>query len=178
MRILSLLTFCMAGAMSLSATGKAGQSTASVVPTKSVQAKNDEAQNAPPQHVLGEDFAVQNVPAQTAPKQEAPPQSAPPQSAPGRQNDPSEGTPRLRALPQALFDKGIYGARNALTGSDGCFAIQSYNFSKAAPGKMPQLESITTCTSVTQPLMRKVRKPKARYLELQIQPEQDQQDPN
>ncbi|HXB20129.1 MAG TPA: hypothetical protein VNV88_02050 [Candidatus Solibacter sp.] len=173
MRILSLLTFCMAGAMSLSATGKAGQSTASVVPTKSVQAKNVEAQNAPPQHVLGEDFAVQNVPAQTAPKQEAPPQSAP-----GRQNDPSEGTPRLRALPQALFDKGIYGARNALTGSDGCFAIQSYNFSKAAPGKMPQLESITTCTSVTQPLMRKVRKPKARYLELQIQPEQDQQDPN
>jgi hypothetical protein len=58
------------------------------------------------------------------------------------------------SLPQVPFDRGIYAARNALTGSSGssgCYAIQSYNFSQ---GESPKLESITTCTNVVRPLMR------------------------
>lgn len=173
MRIFSLLACCMAVAMSLSVTGNAGQPAASVAPTKNV-----EGQTAQAQHVPAGNSAVQNLLAQTAPKQK--PLA---QSTPGGQNAPAEGTPRLRTFPQApsgfprvQFDKGIYAGRNGFTGGQVCLAIQSYNFPQsAAPGKMPELESVTTCTSVTRPLMQQVRKPKARYLELQAQPEQEQQ---
>ena len=170
MRISSLITLCMAGALSLTAAAKAGQSAASVVPTKNVQAKNDAAQAAPAQSALAQNTAAQNVPAQAAPKKDAPAQSAP-----GGQNVPAEATPMERALRQLQFDKGIYLGRlqagtDAVTGNTSCLAIQSYNFSQAAPGKMPKLESVTTCTSVAQPLMRQVRKPDAQNQQGQKNP--------
>jgi hypothetical protein len=77
------------------------------------------------------------------------------------------------------FDRGIYAGRNVMAGSRQCLAIQSYNFSEAAPGKMPKLESVTTCTAVTQPLMRNARKPGSQNQPGQVirqevnQPDQD-----
>jgi hypothetical protein len=135
MRIFTFAALCFAGVLPLSATGQAARSTTSSAPAKSVQQQNAVEHNT----------TVLNSPAQVAPRQTAPKETTPPQ----------------RAFPQLSFDKGIYAGRELTTGTRGCLAIQSYNFSQAPPGKMPKLESITTCTPASQPLLRRVEKPEA-----------------
>jgi hypothetical protein len=171
MRILYLFALCLASAISPSAAGQSGKPAAPSTPAK----------NAPAQNVSVQPAATANGPAQAA-SQDATAQN------PARQNTQADATtlgqaaPALSqaelerllvqlqdaksgkkySLPQVPFDRGIYAARNALTGSSGssgCYAIQSYNFSQ---GESPKLESITTCTNVVRPLMRQARKPESR----------------
>jgi hypothetical protein len=173
MRILSLFALCLASAVSLSATGQSAQPAAPGTPVK----------NAPAQNASAQKGATANSPAQAASQQEGTVQNSAWQNA--QADTPAFGQkqlqadkdlnrllskltetapaqePGMRHWPQVSFDRGIYAGRNSLTAGRGCLAIQSYNFSQAAPGKMPKLESITTCTSVVPPLMRQARNPEA-----------------
>jgi hypothetical protein len=57
-----------------------------------------------------------------------------------------EGSQFLAGNPQGRSDRGIYAA-SGIPGARGiCGSILSYNFSQAAAGEMPNLESVTTCT--------------------------------
>lgn len=48
---------------------------------------------------------------------------------------------------QRKLDPGIYAQTNGVAGAGRfCSSILSYNFSQTAPGEMPKLESVTTCT--------------------------------
>src|ERR1700694_3804703 len=85
MRSFSLLTLCMAGAISLSATGKAGQSAAPVASAKNTQTNDLPAQNPPAQQVVERNAAAQNGRKPSAPKKEVPAQSAA-----GGQNTPGD----------------------------------------------------------------------------------------
>jgi hypothetical protein len=168
MRILYLFALCLASAISPSAAGQSGKPAAPSTPAK----------NAPAQNVSVQPAATANGPAQAA-SQDATAQN------PARQNTQADATtlgqaaPALSqaelerllvqlqdaksgkkySLPQVPFDRGIYAARNAMTGNHYCLAIQSYNFSQ---GESPKLESVTTCTSIVQPLMRFAQKPESR----------------
>jgi hypothetical protein len=163
MRLSGIFALCLAGVVSLSA---AGQSAQTVAPAQTSQSKNP---TAPP---ADQKAATTNATSQTASQPDGakkpemkfdwPPLSLPAQK-PGTQ----------RAWPQMSFDKGIYAGRNNLTTSGGCYAIQSYNFS---PGPNPQLESVTTCTTIERPLMRQIRKPESQNQQGQVnQKEQEKQ---
>lgn len=150
MRIPGILALCFAGAVSLTA---AGQSAQPVAPLSNTQAKNSTAPS------VEEKTSTINAAAQAT-------------SQPDGAKDPDmkrgwsrpqlslaaqkPGIQTQRKWPQMPFDKGIYAGRNNLNVNGTCLAIQSYNFS---PGPNPQLESVTTCTTIERPLMRQVRKP-------------------
>jgi hypothetical protein len=68
----------------------------------------------------------------------------------------------LAGHPQGNLDRGIY-ARDGISGTGRfCGAIVSYNFSSAAPGEMPILKSVTTCTPSNAFVPRRARGRKAR----------------
>jgi hypothetical protein len=175
MRTFSLFALCLASAVSLPATGQSTQAAAPAASLKpaptqkaSMQsaAQNAMTANGAPQTALQQDGTGQN--AQTdAPDSQRNRWLALGQIAPA----PKPGMKYNR--PQMSFDKGIYAGRNTMTGDRACLAIQSYNFSEAAPGRMPKLESITTCTSVVQPLMRNARRPGGQHQQGQ-ESQQDQ----
>jgi len=138
MRIPGILALCLASAFSLTA---AGQSTPTAAAGQSTRSRNS---SAPP--------VAQNTPKaspQTAAQPENSGQSAQPQG-------PSQQPQLQTGLPQVPFDRGIYVGRNSAAGDNSCLAIQSYNFSQ---GNSPKLESVTTCTTLRQPVMRHVHKP-------------------
>ena len=159
MRILYLFALCVASAISPSAAGQSGKP-ANVQPA----AQNAAAANSPAQAASQPDGTARNANPQNA--KTNPPalgQSAPVLSQAELEHflshlqDAKPG--KKYSWPQVPFDRGIYAARNALTGTSGCYAIQSYNFSQ---GASPRLESITTCTTVERPLGRLVQKPDSR----------------
>jgi hypothetical protein len=137
MRIPSIFALCLASAVSLSASG---QSTQTAAPAQSAPSNNSSAQPA----------------AQKAATTKA---SAQPASQPDPQDAQVQKPRTQRTWPQMSFDKGIYIGRNGQTGDRYCLAIQSYNFSQ---GQSPQLESVTTCTELRQPLWRNAGKPESR----------------
>ena len=157
MRIPGIFALCLASAFSLTA---AGQSTPTAATGQSARSRNS---SAPP--------VAQNTPKaspQTAAQSESSGPSAQPQgpselppSARGEvlrmTNLTLSQQPQLQSgLPQVPFDRGIYAGRNSVAGDNFCLAIQSYNFSQ---GNSPKLESVTTCTTLRQPVMRHVHKP-------------------
>jgi len=160
MRILSVFALYLATTVVLPATG---QSTQSVPPAPG---KNASTQNASAQP-SAQKGATANTSAQSGSQQDSTSRNSQADTSEAQRNlwlalGQTAAAPKTgakRSLPQMSFDRGIYAGRNIMTGSRDCLAIQSYNFSEAAPGKTPKLESITTCTSVTQPLLRNARKP-------------------
>jgi hypothetical protein len=142
MRVPVMLALCLATTLSLPA---AGQSTPPAAAGQSAQPRDS---SAPPAAQNATKASTASIQAATQP--ESPAQSAPTQK-PETQKAQSQ-----RNWPQAPFDRGIYAGRNTLTGNPVCLAIQSYNFSQ---GESPKLESVTTCTTLRQPLMRNARKP-------------------
>ncbi len=170
MRIPGILALCLAGALSLTA---AGQSTPPAAAGKSAQSKNSSV--ASPAHDTSRastqaDAQTQSPgPSSQAQKPEMkfdwPPLSLPAQKSQAQKalqfdrqipESSAQNAQSQHKWPQAQFDRGIYAGRNALVGDPVCLAIQSYNFSQ---GESPKLESITTCTTVRQPLMRNARRP-------------------
>ena len=157
MRIPGIFALCLASALSIAA---AGQSTSPVAAGHSAQPRNSSAP-----------LAAQNT-TKAAPQTAAQPESSGldaktqvpseyPPLAPGeflRMTNPtlSQNPQTQHRLPQVPFDRGIYLGRNSVAGNNFCMAIQSYNFSQ---GESPKLQSVTTCTTLRQPLMRTVRKP-------------------
>lgn len=157
MRITGIFALCLASAFSLTA---AGQSNPSQPAGQNAQPKNSSAapgaQNTPKAVTQAaaqpEGFGLN---AKSQGTSELPP------LAPGeflRMTNPtlSQKPQTQRKLPQVPFDRGIYVGRNSVAGDNFCLAIQSYNFSQ---GESPKLESVTTCTTLRQPLMRHARKP-------------------
>jgi len=170
MRIPGLLALCLAGSLSLAA---AGQSTPPAAAGKSAQSKNPsvapvanntlraspqaDAQRQSPEPStqmqkleMNLDWPPLSLPAQKSQAQKPLP------SDQQMLNQADQNAQSQRKGAQAPFDRGIYAGQNALVGNPVCLAIQSYNFSQ---GESPKLESITTCTSVRQPLMRNARRP-------------------
>jgi hypothetical protein len=172
MRILYLFALCLASAISPSAAGQSGKPAAPSAPAKNAPAQNTSV------HPAAQNAATANGPAQVA-SQDTTAQNPARQNAQADATTLGQAAPALSqaelerllvqlqdakpgkkySLPQVPFDKGIYAARNAMTGNHYCLAIQSYNFSQ---GESPKLESVTTCTSIVQPLMRFAQKPESR----------------
>ncbi|HEV3040284.1 MAG TPA: hypothetical protein VHA33_21145 [Candidatus Angelobacter sp.] len=164
MRIPSIPALCLAGMVSLAA---AGQSAQSMAPAQSAQSKDS---NTPPAE---QKTATGNATAQATSQ----PDGA---KKPETKSDwlrpalllPAQKSGTQRKWPQMSFDKGIYAGRNNLAVSGTCLAIQSYNFSS---GPNPQLESITTCTTIERPLMLQVKKPESQNQQSgQKEPEKNQ----
>lgn len=171
MRIPGILALCLAGAFSLSA---AGQSTAP--PAAAGQSAPSKNSNAAPAAQNTSKTLIQTPTKTASPGQSTQAQKPemkfdwPPLSLPDQKSQAQKTMQFNRQMldladqnaqsqpkwPQAPFDRGIYAGRNALAGNPVCMAIQSYNFSQ---GESPKLESITTCTTFRQPLLRNVRRP-------------------
>jgi hypothetical protein len=120
----------------LSATDKAAKPAVTPAPAQNVSAQTppgqSAVQNTQPQATSAQNSA-QNAPAQTAPA-------------------PKRNFPTQNALPEMPFDKGIYAGRDIAGRGRGCAFIVSYNFSQ---GETPKLESVTTCTPMREPMLKK-----------------------
>ena len=71
---------------------------------------------------------------------------------------------------QRKFDQGIYAQSQSTPGTGSfCSSIVSYNFSRPAPGEMPKLESVTTCTPSTAVVPRRAQGHEAQPVRPQLQ---------